>query len=978
MKRLLIQVGLLQVPLLLSTVMVQAQKKKDTVKTSKIDEVVVTAYGIKKEKKSLGYVYQDIKGTTLVDARENNITNALVGKVSALQLVKSTAGPAASSKIILRGYNSLTNDNQPLIVVDGVPMVNFLGASNNDFWNPSADMGNGLSDINPEDIDNVTVLKGGAASALYGSRAGNGVIMITTKNGKNRKGIGITISETVGFSEMMQTPRIQSDFGLGTNGVYPTAFTDQTGSSSWGPKIEGQNVLYWDGTTRPLRTYDNLSHFFQTGSTNTHTFSISNRVGTSTDLYTSASYMTDEGLVMDSKYKRLNLMTRATSKFGHDDRWSTDIKVQFMNSRANNRPVSGNNSGNFYSTVLLMPTSIDINDFRNGMDVKGSDPYWWKPGSYGNPFWMIHNVLNEDVRNRFLMNGTLKYQFNSWLDADVRIGTDMYNTKYEGRSYVGKTIRPVPNNYSTGIDRNYENNYIASITAHKDDLVGKWSASASLFGQIMQSEFNSVSASGALRVPNYFTVGNISNSNPSSEGFSKRQINSVFATADINYDNFWFIGASARNDWSSTMAQEHRSYFYPSVNTSLIVTDMFKKLFNTDPGKVLTFAKLRASYAVTGNSLPAYQLYNVYGIGTGANGTITGYSGNILFDPNVVAELIKTKEFGVNLRFFNRVDVDVNYYDTHATNQLINLPMNPLSGYSARKINAGDIQNKGWELTVNADIIRSTNFKWNMLVNGSANKNKIIDIYPGVTQYSLGGYDSVSMNAIPGGYYGSIFGTTFNRVDDPNSPFFGKIILSSAGLPTANTTRSLLGDQTPRGLLGITNSFVYKDWGLSFQIDGRFGGKFFSGTQRALLAAGLSPETVVNGGRDSFVVDGVISDGAGGYVASNIAVTPQNYWAAVTGSGGNLGINEAFIFDATNIRLRNIQLTYNLPKKFLTNTALQSARASFSVNNVWMFKSAIKGIDPESVYAVGSNAVGFESMSFPTLRTYLFNITLGF
>ncbi len=978
MKRLLIQVGLLQVPLLLSTVMVHAQKKKDSVKTSKIDEVVVTAYGIKKEKKALGYVYQDIKGTALVEARENNITNALVGKVSGLEVVKSSAGPAASSKIILRGFTSLTGDNQPLIVVDGVPMVNFVGASNNDFWNPSADMGNGLSDINPEDIDNVTVLKGGAASALYGSRAGNGVILITTKTGKTQRGIGITISETVGFSDLMHTPKIQSTFGQGTAGAYPADFGSNATGMSWGPKIEGQTVNHWDGSQGPLKAYNNLKSFFQTGHTNTHTFTISNRVGANTNLYTSASYMTDEGTVMDSKYQRLNLTSRATSKFGKDDRWSTDVKVQFMNSKANNRPVGGNNSGNYYSTILLMPNTININDFRNGMET-GSTPYWWQEGSGSNPFWFIKNVLNEDVRNRFLMNGSVKYEFNSWLNAEAKVGTDTYTTKYESRAYHGGAIVPVANTYSTGIDRFYENTYLASLNAHKDNLIGKWNAGVSVFGQISQSKSNRIGASGTLKIPNYFSVNNFNVANPSSESIYQRQINSVFATADINYDNFWFINVTARNDWSSTMIKANQSYFYPSVNSSLVVTDMLKNLFDTDFGKVLTFAKLRGSYAVTGNSLDAYQLYNQYQFGTGANGSTTASNtSNVLYNPNVTAELIKTAEFGVNLRFFNRIDLDVNYYNTHATNQLINLPMNPLSGWSARKINAGDIQNKGIEIVLNADVVRSTDFRWNMLVNWSANRNKIIDIAPGVNRYNIGGYDSLSFSAIPGGYYGSIFGSSYQRVEDANSPFYGKIILDAAGLPMANNTPKLLGDQTPRGLLGVTSSFTYKNWGFSFQVDGRFGGKFYSGTQRALLANGLSPETVVNGGRDNFVVDGVIADGAGGYVQSNVAVTPQNYWTALTGRGGNLGINEAFIYDATNIRLRNVQLTFSLPKKYLQNTALQSAKASFSVNNVWMFKSAIKGIDPESVYAVGTNAIGFENMSFPSLRTYLFNVTLGF
>lgn len=959
----------------------EGRPSKDTLKTGDIQEVVVTAYGIKREKKALGYVYQDIKGTTLVDARENNITNALIGKVSGLEVVKSAAGPAASSKIILRGFNSLTGDNQPLIVVDGVPMSNFIGASNNDFWNPSADMGNGLSDLSPEDIDNVTVLKGGAASALYGSRAGNGVILITTKTGRGARGAGITLSETLGYSDLMVVPRTQKVFGQGSNGVFPV-FNDQASGSSWGPKIDGQEVVNWNGETIKLdKTYDNVKSFFRAGETKTHTVTIQNQLGGGTSIFTSASYMTDKGVVPGADYNRLNLTTRVTSKFGLDKKWSTDVKVQYINSLANNRPIGGQTSGaNYYRTVLTMPNTLNIADFQKGMDVQGAAPYWWLPGSGGNPYWMITNSTNNDVRNRFLMNGMVKYAFTDWLDADIRIGTDMYSTKTENKSYYAGPLTPISNSYGTGFDRFHENNYIASLNAHKDNIVGKWSASMSVFGQVMQRKSQSLSYGGTLRVPNYFSVGNIiQNGGNAGEGFSKQQINSVFSTAEISYDGFWFINGTGRFDWSSTLSPANREFFYPSVSTSLVLTDMFRKLFNMNPSRVLTFLKLRGSYAVTGNSLPPYSLSNVYSIGTGANGSITaGQFSQTKFDPNVVAEKLRTYETGLNARFFNRVDLDVNYYDTHATNQLLSIPLNPLSGYNGMMVNAGDIQNKGLEVTLNADVFRGQDFTWNMLVNYSANRNKIISLYPGVSAFFLGGYDSLSFQANPGGFYGSIWGSSYQRVDDPNSQYNGKIIVDKTGLPMANNVPKLLGDQTSRGLLGVTNSFKYKEFGLSFQVDGRFGGQFFSGTERTLDAVGLGKATVVNGARENFVVDGVVADGNGGFAQNTEEVTPQNYWAAVTARGGNLGINEAFLHSATNVRLRNIQLTYSLPKSLLERTPLQAVKASFSINNVFMIYSAVKGVDPEAVYATGSNAIGFENMNMPSYRTFLFNLSVSF
>lgn len=973
MKKVVIKLGLLQMPLLLASVMSYAQKK-DSIKTSSIDEVVVTAYGIKKEKKALGYVFQDIKGADVVEAREVNVTDAMVGKVSGLQLVKSSTGPAGSSKIILRGFNSLTGDNQPLIVVDGVPMSNFIGSTNNDFWNAEPDMGNGLSDLNPEDIENVTVLKGGAASALYGSRAGNGVIMITTKKGKKNKGAGITYSNTLSIETMFVYPKVQREFSQGTDGK----FVADSGLN-WGEKITGQTVTRWDGKKETLRSYDNLNTFSGTGITDNNTITFQQAVSENTSVFSSLSYLSSSGLIPNTKYDRLNATARVTTKFGENNRWSSDFKIQYMNTYAENRPVGGRDTS-YYGQLLTLPTTINIAEFREGMDQLGATARWYTPAGtkQSNPYWFIYNRLNSDARNRFMMNANLRYEFTDWLNVDVKVGSDFYNTKTEGKTYTGG---PTDNFYSTGQQKFIENNYIASLNLKKDNLFGKWSGAFSVFGQIMTSNYNTNSMSGILDVPNYFSVKNFLayNSGRVNEGRTKQQINSAFATLDIDYDGFWFINATARNDWSSTMSKANRSYFYPSVSTSLVITDMFKKLWdNSTPfGKIITFAKIRGSYAVTGNSLKPYELYNTYVIDHDPLGNLTASGGRILYNENVQSELLKTYEFGVNLRFFNRIDLDVNYYDTHATRQLIKLPMNPLSGYAFRMINAGDIQNKGIEVILNADLVRKANFKWNLSTNFSKNTNKVLNLTDGVDFYPLAGYDNLSVGAYTGQRYGVIYGTKYARIEDPNSQFYGKKILNGQGLPTTDGKQYILGDQTPRALVGITNRFNFKNISLSLQVDGRFGGKFYTGTMNTLKGAGLANETVINGSRDKFVVDGVVSDGKGGYQQNTMEVTPQNYWNTVSNTG-NLGINEENVFDATNVRLRNVQITYSLPKSLFKNSPFQSAKFSFSVNNVWMIYSKVKGVDPESSYALSSNATGFENLSYPTSRSYVFNLTVGF
>lgn len=939
----------------------------DSTRASKIEEIVVTAYGVKKEKKTLGYSFQDVKGQALVDAKETNVTNALAGKVAGLQVIKGGFGPASSSRINLRGFNSFKGDSQPLIVVDGVPMSNGMGVKakqndgyfNNDFWNPDLDMGNGLSDINPDDIETISVLKGGAASALYGSRGGNGVILITTKTGRKRGGIGITYSTSLGLESIFMKPDMQTSFGLGLNGVGNPANSDNT--SSWGPAI-GE-----------AKRYDNLDNFFKTGINSQHTLNFQVNLGEGTSLYTSANYLNDNSQIPNSKFERFNFMTKVNSVFGANKRWTSEMKVQYITTKAKNRPSSGRGDGNYYPSILLMPQDIDVRNYKEGQTQNNVNSKWITPNGI-NPYWSAYNSLNADKKDRVLLNGYLKYQFNDWLSTDVRLGTDFYALNADARVWTGSSRR---NSYATSEEKFYENNYILNLTAKKDNVFGKWGGSVSLYGQLMESRTKALYFSTQnLIVPNVFSVNNTSDlaGIANNEVDLWRKINSVFAAVEINYDGYWFINATMRNDWSSTLNSENRSYSYPSVSTSLVLTEMLNRMNGTS-SKILTFAKLRAAYAVTGNSLDPYELYNTYKLAADPNGHAILGRKKILYDPNLVAEKLNTFEVGADLKFFNKFSLDISYFSNTATKQLINLPMNPLSGYEARKINAGKLWNSGIEVVFNADVFKKENFNWNISANFSKLKSEVKEIDGSISKYPLGGYDNVTFFAEVGKPYGAIYGTKFLRVEDPNNPNFGKLIVGTNGLPQATPDQYYLGDQTPRALFGITNSFSYKNIGLSFQIDGRIGGKFYSSTQSALQKVGLAADTAPGGRRDNFILDAVVQQN-GGYTNNTKEITQQDYWAAVT--VGNLGITEQNIYDATNIRLRNVQVSYNFPKSIFQKLALQSAKVSFTANNVWMIYSKAKGIDPESVFAINSNAVGFENLSFPTTRSYLFSITLGF
>ena len=939
--------------------------------TQQLEEVVVTALGIKREKKALGYAMQEVKGDAILAARETNVANALSGKVSGVQIIRSSNGPAGSSKIQLRGSNSVTGLNQPLIVVDGVPMDNFTGSGNNDYWNPTADMGNGLSDINPEDIESMSVLKGASAAALYGSRAGNGVILITTKKGRENPGLGITVSASVSVEDIFMMPDRQNIFGQGSNGLY-----EAKSGSSWGPKIEGQTVQNWNNEQEKLTYYDNVKNFFSTGVNMTENVSFAQQFG-KTAIYTSFTRLDDFSKIPGAEYSRTNMMLRASSTFGPDDRWSLDAKVQYILSDATNRPISGNNSNNSFYTMFTLPSTLDITQFKNSVDPATGKMRWWQDGAALNPYWAADYNTNQDVRNRFLLNGSLKYKFTDWLNAEIKAGSDMYFTETEGKLYAGSP-RSTNGSYSFGEQKFYENNFSFMITAQKDRFLGDFGGTATFGGNMMERKSTGLSAStgNKLITPNWFWLSNAEKADLGiGQSYSHKKINSLYGTVGVNYDGWAFLDITARNDWSSALSKDNRSFFYPSVSASWVISDMINNRGKGMPSW-FTYAKARVSYAEVGNDMDPYQLYNQYSIGSdGATGGITASSGGTKYDANVKSELIKSWEAGAEVRFFNnRLGLDFTWYKSNATRQLMNIPLNSLAGYNNMKINAGNIQNQGIEIMLNATPIQTKDFTWDMMLNFSKNENKIIDLYEGVETYGLGGYAEVQVYAVAGGNYGEIWGTKFQRVEE--GPHAGKLLLNAAGLPQGTADRHKIGDQQADYLLGWTNTFNYKNFSLSFLIDGRFGGDIYSGTNHMLQRSGVAACTVVNGAREEFVVDGVIADGNGGYAPSTIKVTPEQYWSAVT--AGNMGIAEANVYDATNIRLRNLSLNYTFSKKMLEKTPFQQVKLGLSCNNVWMIHSNMNGVDPESVFATSTNATGFEYAAAPTSRTFLFNVTLGF
>jgi len=942
-----------------------------------LSEVVVTALGIQKQKKSLGYSIQEVKGSTLVEARETNLVNDLSGKVSGLQVVRSGNGPAGSSQIVLRGNNSLSGLSQPLIVVDGIPMDNSTGrvgiGAYDGFFNSTLDMGNGLSDINPEDIASISVLKGPAAAALYGSLGGNGVILITTKTGRKQPGLGVTVSSSVGFESIFTNPKMQNQYAQGSQGQY-----DSLSTSSWGPKINGQVVTDWSGKQVALQPYDNVKNFFQNGIVSNQNVSFQQQIN-ATSIYASYNRFDDKSMIPGEKLSRNNITARAVTKFGNNQNWTIDTKFQFINATANNRSIEGQDFS-IFSIIYNLPRTLDIRNFKNPLDSNGN-MFWWQKGNGMNPYWAAKYNLNSDTRNRYIMYASAKHNFASWLTGEINAGADMYNTSTETKEYAGSPGNET-GRYGLGRITYQQTNYSGMLTAKKDNLFGKLGGSIMVGGNLMHWETSELDGSaGALKVPNLFTVGNSAGNPGVSQSFSQKKINSLYGSLELNYDGYLYLSGTLRNDWTSTLSPRNNSYSYPSVSLSYVFTDMIDK----NGGKLpswLSYGKLRASYAAAGNDLSPYSLYNVYYTGTDPNGNTTATRNGTLFNDSVKNELIKSYEAGAELRFFqNKIGIDVSFYKSNAVNQLITLPMDPLSGYSGRIINAGNIQNKGIEITADARILDNPkSLNWNMAVNFSHNKNTVPSIYPGVDQYTLpgGSIDIFKILAVAGQPYGEIYGTKLLRVTDPKDANYGKLILTNNGLPKATTDISRLGNQQATALLGFNNSFSYKGFGLSILLDARFGGKIFSQTLDNMERNGTAAITVNNGSRDSMIVQGVVLDpNSNQYVPNTSKISTQQYWGATAGAG-NSGITEVNLYDATNVRIRNIQLSYNFPKKMLGNSFLQKAMVSVSCTNVWLITSHMHGLDPESVYAAGTPAVGFENASPPTSRIFYVNLSLGF
>ena len=947
-----------------------------------LNEVVVTALGIEREKKALGYSAQEIKGSEMTEARESNIANSLKGRIAGLHVNSSSGGPGGSSYVVIRGAGSLTGDNQPLYVVDGVPINN----QTLDAASPSGgrDFGDGIGNINPDDVESMTVLKGPSAAALYGARGANGVILISTKKGTKKKGIGVDFNSNATFETPNVLPRHQNVWGGGYGGTYGDFGTitqngvqyplwTNTMYDHWGGKMDGRMIVMagmpeFGPVAYTPQPDDNIRDFYRVGQTFTNTIAVSGgNNGTSVRL--SISDLHNKHILPTSSYNRQTINLNFNSAIS--DKLSIEGRVNYIRQEGTNRPELGYSvsSGNPAIALNQLSRFVDLDWLKNYKRADGSMVNYIVRAPH-NPYWIANEFLSDDKRDRMMGYIRASYKITDWLSIQARTGTDFYGDVRNERIGIGTTGSATIRGRITSADwKAREDNSDVLVTASgkiNDVLTGSFSAGANRLNQYQAvSGFTGTN----LILDNVYHISNAGNVVPRS-GLTRKKMNSVYGMGQLAYKDVLFLDVTGRNDWSSTLGVNNHSFFYPSVSLSYVFSDALD--LNFPP---LSFGKVRASYAQAGRDANAYQTTAGY---TLLNASFSDQKfaqiGSRIPLTNLKNELKTSYELGADLRFLNnRIGVDVSYYYSETKNQIVPLPLSAATGFNDRVINAGNISNKGFELLLTLKpFSNSKGFSWNAIVNLSRNKSKVIELYDGVESISLITQTYANIEARPGQPYGNIVGYKYLRNEE------GKLILTSAGRLQRTTEKAILGNIQPDLIGGLTNEFSFKSIVLSGLIDFRKGGQVFSYTKYNEMANGTGKFTQERGDGISMIVEGVIQNADGSFVENTIPISPQNYYAPRAWS--NMG--EEFVIDAGYVALRELTLGYVFPSKLIRNSPFRSVKLSAVARNLaYLYRDPqfkVMGVSPESATNSSTAAQGIQAHALPTTKSLGFNLSLSF
>ncbi len=947
-----------------------------------LNEVVVTALGIKRDEKSLGFAAQTISGDAVVDAKSNNWVNTLSGKVAGLNIQGAGAGPMGSSRITLRGESSLNLDNnQALIVVDGVPVSSKItGTGNNSHLaaDSPVDYGSSLSDLNPDDIEKVTVLKGPGATALYGSRAAGGAIIITTKSGaRKEKGIGITFNSNFNIEQVNRYPDYQFEYGEGRTDAYYSYLDSPDGINTstlaaagraWGPKFNGQNYFQYNPnspTGKPTERTpwvahdDYISGYFQTGQTYSNSLSFEGGSETGSARL-SLTHLKNEWIIPNTGFERLNAALSVNQKIS--DRLKISGKVNYYNKKSDNLPLAGyNNQSLMYFLIIGPAPNVKPEWYKpyweEGLEnVKQKNPF--NPGP-DNPYLGMYEMLNTMNKNGFIGTVSANYQVTPKLDLMVRTGTDL---SFEFRSQQ----RPFSmTKFPRGMFReqnvfSYESNSDFLLT-YKDNLTPKITLTASGGGNAMRQTYDFAGLyADQLAQPGIYQISNSLDQAVADPLKTKKAINSVYGTAQFAFDEKIFVDVTGRNDWSSTLPFKNNSFFYPSVSTSFLLNELF-----TLP-QAVSFAKVRASWAQVGNDTRPYQTDRYYDRIYGNSFT----NPSQLFNAELKPEITASYEFGIDIRLFkSRLGLDMAYYNNNSRNQILSIPLDPVSGFSTALINAGLINSQGVEVKLNAKPIVSPSFTWNTTLIWSRNRSYVRELAAGITNQIIYGHNTnVTIEARVGGLMGDMYGRGFQRAPD------GQIIYSTNGLPAQlDPVAKKWGNAFADWKGSVMNEFTIKNVRVSILLDGQYGGDMYSQTSHKNNTLGKTKVTLP--GREGGVLGvGVVKQADGNFVPNTTKAAASAYYDNYY----QISNAETNIFDASFLKIREVRIEFNLPTKWLNGIGIQKTSLAFFGRDLFNF-TKFPGFDPEGGNLNnGTLTPGVELTQFPSARTIGANLTLKF
>lgn len=948
-----------------------------------LSEVVVTALGIKRDRKALGYGLEEVKGNSLDKAKETNVINSMAGRVAGLVVSQTAGGPSGSSRVILRGSTEMTGNNQPLYVVDGVPLdnTNFGSAGTNGGY----DLGDGISSINPDDIESMSVLKGPAASALYGSRASHGVILITTKKAGETR-YSVEYNGTLTFDQQLSKwNNVQQIYGMGSNGTYSIDAVSNT-NKSWGPKADGGNMLkYFDGEERPyLIIPDNTSNFFRTGLTANNTVTVSSNTGTTGVRFTLTD-MRNKDIVPNTHMSRDIFNLRTNSTLGWVD---LDFSVNYTHEYVKNRPALGDSKSNIGKNLMTLATTYDQQWLRTYENENGEYSNWNGMDPYNvNPYWDVYKNNNESKKDLFRLHASATYNITSHWKLKGTAGAELNWFNFQDFK------APTTPGYEAGYMQksNFHNQmYNFELIATYNNRWGDFDFTGTAGGNIyLVDNATSLITAQDMQIRDVIALMSF-NETSNQENSYRKQINSLFAAVNLGWRGLIYLDATVRGDQSSTLPVGNNIYVYPSFSGSFVFSELIKR------SDILPYGKVRLSWAQVGSDTDPYQLGLVY---TKSKYTYPGYTIGYIDNttiPNKNLKPTRTNSFevGFETKFLkNRIGLDFTYYNQVSKDQIMGMASSWATGYPYRLINAGEIQNQGIEITLNTRPVEVGDFSWDLNFNFSKNENKVKKLVDDMDMFELekASWLDVQIAAKVGENFGSIVGPDFKR----NAK--GDILIDpSTGLPMYDKSNHVLGNASWDWTGGVNTTLRYKNIALSAVFDIKVGADLYSMSARAShesgkalatlegreawykseeqrMAAGYakgSPDWTPTGG---FIAPGVIDNGDGTYRPNDVIINPEDYWMSVCRNAPSM-----FIYDNSYVKCREITLTYQFPKKWLGNgKVVKDVSLSFVARNPFIVWKNIPDIDPDSNYN-NTTGMGLEYGSLPSRRSYGFNVYVKF